>query len=305
MKYRRSKSKLCELKSQWRLVVMVMPAVILLFIFNYMPMLGIQIAWKDYNFADGIWGSPWAGWKYFSFLYRADFWLILRNTLIIALLKFITGFPAPIVLALLINRLQRERFKKVIQTFVYLPHFLSWVVVAGMLQAMLAYEGGLFNSFSAIFGASPIHFLGRKELFYPIVVLSSLWKEVGWGTIMYLAALTKVDPELYEAAVMDGAGEWKQTLHITLPSLVPVISILLVLSMPGLISAGFDQIYLLQNAYNLDISEVIDTYVLRLGLLNTQFSYTTAIGIFTSVTGTVLLLLSNFISRKMGGEGIW
>ena len=290
---------------QWRLFVMVAPAVILLFIFNYLPMAGIQIAFKDYDFGKGIWGSPWAGTKYFSYLFQPDFWNIFKNTLVIALLKFVTGFPAPIILALMINHVRRKRFKRLVQTAVYLPHFLSWVVVAGLLQSILALEGGLFNSIGALFGGEPTHYLGEKGLFYPIVILSSLWKGTGWGTIMYLAAMSGIDPELYEAAMIDGASEFKQIRHITLPSLIPMISILLVLSMPGLISAGFDQIYLLQNAYNLGISEVIETYVLRLGLMNAQFSYTTAIGLFTSVTGTVLLLLSNTLSRKMGGEGIW
>ena len=284
---------------------MVAPAVILLFIFNYMPMAGIQIAWKDYNFGKGIWGSPWVGWQYFAYITKPDFWILLRNTMAIALLKFITGFPAPIIMALMINHVRQKRLKRLIQTSVYLPNFLSWVVVIGLMQAILALEGGLLNSVRDIFGANPIHFLGAKNLFYPIVILSALWKNTGWGTVMYLAGMAGIDQELYEAAMIDGANEFRQIQHITLPSLVPIISILLVLSMPGLINAGFDQIYLLQNAYNLSISEIVETYVLRLGLLNAQFSYTTAIGLFMSVTGTTLLLMSNFLSKRMGGEGIW
>lgn len=291
--------------SQWRLFLMVSPAVILLFLFCYLPMAGIQIAFKDFDFGKGIWGSPWAGFKYFEYLKKPDFWIILKNTIVIALMKFATGFPMPIILALMINYIRNTRYKKLVQTLVYLPHFLSWVVVVGLMQAMMAYEGGLFNSIRSIWNLEPILYLGEQDLFYPIIILSNLWKSTGWGTIMYLAAISGIDTEMYEAAVIDGAGEFRQILHITLPSLVPMISILLVLSMPGLISAGFDQIYLLQNAYNIGISEIIETYVLRLGLLNSQFSYTTAIGIFMSVTSTVLLLLSNTISRKLGGEGIW
>ncbi len=301
----RAKGVWATAASQWRLFLMVLPAVVLLFIFNYMPMAGIQIAFKDYNFGKGIWGSPWSGLKYFSYITQPSFWQIFRNTVVIALMKFAVGFPAPIILALMINHVRKNAIKKTVQVAVYLPHFLSWVVVAGLLQAILALEGGLFNSIRSLFGAGAIHYLGEGKLFYPIIILSALWKDVGWGTIMYLAAMSGIDPELYEAARIDGAGEFRQMRHITVPSLVPMISILLVLSMPGLINAGFDQIYLMQNAYNLSVSEVIETYVLRLGLLNAQFSYTTAIGLFTSVTGTTLLMISNFTSKRMGGEGIW
>jgi putative aldouronate transport system permease protein len=291
--------------SQWRLFLMISPAVVLLLIFNYLPMAGVLIAWKEYDFGKGILGSSWAGWKYFSYVLRPDFWEIMYNTLAISLRKFIFGFPAPIILALMINNVRNRFFSRTVQSLFYLPYFLSWVVVAGLLQTVMAYEGGLLNSILALFGADPVLFLGERDLFYPIIVLSAIWKGTGWGTIIYLAAITNINPELYDAAMIDGANEFKQTLHITLPSLIPVISILLVLSMPALISTGFDQIYLLQNAYNIKISEVIETYVLKLGLLNSQFSYATAIGIFTSITGTIFLLISNFASKKLGGEGIW
>jgi len=290
---------------QWRLFVMVSPGVVLLFIFCYLPMAGIQIAWKNYDFGKGIWGSEWIGWKYFSFIQRSDFWIIMKNTIVIAGLKLLFGFPAPIIMALLINQLRGRIFKRLIQTLTYLPHFLSWVVVVGLMHALMAYEGGVFNSVLAVFQHEPVLFLGERKLFYPLMVLSLLWKETGWGTIIYLASISGIDPQLYDAAKIDGAGEWVQTRHITLPAMIPVISILLVLSMPSLINAGFEQIWLLQNAYNLEISEVLDTYVLRLGLLNAQFSYSSAIGIFTSVIATTLILTANAISRRLGGQSIW
>jgi len=299
------KSKWKVIVNQWRLFVMVSPGVILLFIFCYMPMLGIQIAWKDFDFGKGIWGSPWAGWKYFSFMQRNDFWLLIKNTFVIAALKLLFAFPAPIILALLMNQLNNMVFKRIIQTLTYLPHFISWVVVVGIMQALMALEGGVFNTVLVAFGYQPILFLGERNLFYPIVVLSLLWKETGWGTIIYLAAISAIDPQLYDAAEIDGANQWVKTWTITLPALKPIISILLVLSMPSLINAGFEQIWLLQNAYNLDISEVVDTYVLRLGLLNAQFSFATAIGIFTSVIATTLILVANTASKKLGGQGIW
>ena len=294
-----------RLKAQWQLILMVIPAVVLLFLFCYLPMAGIQIAWKEYNFGKGILGSPWVGWKYFHFLLRQDFWLLLRNTVVIAGLKFVFQFPAPIILALLLNEVRQARFKRVVQTVTYLPHFLSWVVIVGIIQAFFALDGGVINSLLRTLGLDPIFLLGDKNLFYPLVVFSSLWKEVGWGCIIYLAAISGIDPQLYEAAQIDGAGRWRQMLHITMPCISPVISILLVLSIPGLISAGFDQIWLMQNAYNIGISEVIDTYVLRLGLLNSQFSFTAAIGFFTSLVATTLVLVANSISRRLGGQTLW
>lgn len=293
-------------KHKW-LLLMLLPVMAWYVIFAYGPMYGIQLAFKDYNFAEGIWGSPWVGMKHFVYLFTSspDFLNILKNTVVISFYHIIFGFPAPIILALLFNEVRVSFFKKVAQTISYLPHFLSWIVIGGILVTILSPTTGVVNHVLNLIGIDPIYFLGSETYFRFTLVLSGIWKEVGWGTIIYLAALAGIDQQMYEAAVIDGANRWKQTIHITIPTIMPVISILLILRVGGVLDAGFDQILTLYSPAVYSVADVIDTYVYRIGLQNFQFSLTTAVGLFKNVVGLMLVLFANYIIKKMGQEGIY
>jgi ABC-type polysaccharide transport system, permease component len=293
-------------KHKW-LLLMLLPVMAWYVIFAYGPMYGIQLAFKDYNFAEGIWGSPWVGMKHFVYLFTSspDFLNILKNTIVISFYHIIFGFPAPIILALLFNEIRVSIFKKVAQTISYLPHFLSWIVIGGILVTILSPTTGVVNHVLNLIGIDPIYFLGSETYFRFTLVLSGIWKEVGWGTIIYLAALAGIDQQMYEAAVIDGANRWKQTIHITIPTIMPVISILLILRVGGVLDAGFDQILTLYSPAVYSVADVIDTYVYRIGLQNFQFSLTTAVGLFKNVVGLMLVLFANYIIKKMGQEGIY
>ncbi|MBM6994262.1 sugar ABC transporter permease [Paenibacillus sp. DXFW5] len=284
---------------------MVLPAVVLLFLFSYVPMAGIQVAFKEFQIGTTIWNSPWVGLENFAFLQDDQFWLVVRNTVYIAVLKFVFGFPAPILLALLINELRHNGFKRFVQSVSYLPHFFSWIVVAYILQSFLTLDGGLVNQLIANLGGDPVFFLGSTQWFRPMIVTSSLWKEVGWNTILYLAAITTIDPQLYEAAKVEGAGKWAQMRHITLPGMMPTISIVLILSMPSLIAVGMDQIYPLMNPANQPVADVLDTYILRSGLQQGYFGMATAVGMLSSLLSLILVIGTNQLSRKANGEGLW
>ncbi|QHT62993.1 sugar ABC transporter permease [Paenibacillus lycopersici] len=288
------------------LYAFIVPGLALIIVFNYIPMLGLQIAFRDYGFQGGIWGSDWVGLQNFKeFAASADFWRATGNTFLLTLLRLLFIFPTTIVFALLINEVRSFRFKRFVQSFSYLPHFISWIVVVGFLDAFLSIDGGGANSLLHSLGIQPIPFMGSEAWFRPIFVLSSVWKEVGWGTILYLAAISSINPVLYEAAVIDGAGRFAQMRYITLPSIVPIISVVLILTVPSLLSVGIDQIYAMINPANIGVAEVIDTYVLRLGIGQAQYSQTTAIGLVMSVISTILLVFSNWLSKRIGGDGIW
>lgn len=291
-------------KYRWQ-YVMIAPAVVLLFLFSYMPMAGVQVAFKDFHIGSTIWSSSWVGLDNFAFLSDDQFWIVVRNTLWIAALKFVFGFPAPILLALLINEVRHAGFKRFVQSVSYLPHFFSWIVVAYILQSLLTLDGGLVNNAIVDFGGDPVFFLGSTEWFRPMIVASGLWKEVGWNTILYLAAITTIDPQLYEAARVEGAGRLAQIRHITFPGLLPTVSIVLILSMPSLISVGMDQIYPLMNDANRPVADVLDTYVLRNGLQQGYFGPATAIGLLSSAISLLLVLGTNAISRRVNGEGLY
>lgn len=295
-----------KFKSMLPLYLFIMSGIVLVVLFNYIPMLGLQLAFKDYNFSSGIWGSPWVGLDNFrEFLASNDFWSAISNTFLLTTLRLLFTFPAPIILALLINEVENSAFKRIIQSISYLPHFISWVIVAGFLYALLSVNGGAINSLLQSLGIEQIAFMGSTTWFRPIFIVSSIWKEVGWSTILYLAALSGINQELYEAAIIDGAGRFAQVKYVSLPGLVPIISIMLVLSIPGLLSVGIDQIYPLINPANIDVAEVIDTYIVRLGIGQAQYSMTTAIGMVTSILSTFLLITCNTVSKRIGGEGIW
>lgn len=284
------------------LFLLLAPVIIWYTVFAYGPMYGIQLAFKDYFIRDGIWGSPWVGLKHFEYLFTAspDFWKIIKNTLIISFYHIIFGFPAPIILALLFNELRFSFFKKVAQTISYLPHFLSWIVIGGILIALLSPNSGVVNYIIQWLGFDPIYFLGSEKYFRFTLVMSGIWKEIGWGTIIYLAALASIDSQMYEAAVLDGANRWKQTLFITIPSILPVIAILLILRVGSVLDAGFDQVLTLYSPAVYGVADTLDTYVYRIGLQNFQFSLTTAVGLFKNVVGLILVLFANFITKKWG-----
>ncbi|GIP18742.1 putative multiple-sugar transport system permease YteP [Paenibacillus montaniterrae] len=291
-------------KYRWQFL-MIAPAVLLLFLFSYIPMAGIMVAFRDFRIGSSIWNSPWVGFDNFTFLSEPQFWVVVKNTLYISVLKFIFGFPAPIILALMINEVAHRGFKRFVQSVSYLPHFFSWIVIAYILQSFLTLDGGLVNDLIVKAGGEPIFFLGSTEWFRPMIVSSGLWKEIGWNSILYLAAITAIDPQLYEAAKVEGAGRWAQIRYITFPGILPTVSIVLILSIPGLITVGMDQIYPLMNSANMPVADVLDTYVLRSGLQQGYFGMATAVGLLSSIIALLLVLSTNQLSRKINGEGLW
>ncbi|GIO66924.1 protein lplB [Paenibacillus cookii] len=297
-----------RLAKQWDIQLMVVPALVLIFIFSYIPMYGVLMAFQDYSIFDGFWASPWVGFKHFNmFFHSPEFWPIIRNTIIISLLKFCIGFPAPIFLALLLNEVRHMVFKRVVQTVSYLPHFLSWVIVAGFAMSILSTDNGSLNILLQKLHLikEPIGFLGKAEYFWSILVTTNVWKEIGFGSIVYLAAIAGINPSLYEAAAMDGAGRIKQLFMITLPSIMPVISIFMILAIGNLLSAGFEDILLLgSNPVLRDVANVIDTYVYRVGITNQRFSYATAVGLFKAVISVGLLAFANSFARR-SGNSLW
>lgn len=290
------------------LQLMVIPALILIFIFSYIPMYGILIAFQDYKIGRSFSSSPWVGMKHFAYFFNSpEFWTVMRNTIVISLLKFFVGFPAPILLALMLNEVRKMVFKRVIQTITYLPHFMSWVILGGLVSAMLAVDNGSINMLleKLNFIDKPINFLSLPEYFWGILVTTNVWKEIGFGSIVYLAAIAGVDPNTYEAASIDGASRFKQMYLITLPSIMPVVSIFMILAIGNLLSAGFEDILILAaNPAIRDVSDVLDTYVVRVGFDNYRYSYATAVGVFKAVVSVGLLTVANFIARR-SGNSLW
>lgn len=290
------------------LYLLLLPVVVYFFVFKYAPLYGLQIAFKDFKMNLGITGSEWVGMKYFNRLFNsAVFFRVFRNTLLLNLYNLLWGFPAPIILALMLNEMRSQSYKRVAQSIVYIPHFFSWVVLAGMVDSVLSPSTGIVNMlYKAITGAEEgIYFLASNRWWRTVFVIVNIWKEVGWGTIIYLAAMSGVDPQLYEAAIIDGATKFQQMYHITLPSIRPTIVILLVLRMGSMMDVGMEPVLLLSNDVVREVSDVFSTYIYRQGIQSTQYSLTTAMGIFQSVISTVLLLSANFASNKLTGEGIW
>jgi len=293
---------------QWDIQLMIIPALLFVFIFSYIPMYGVLMAFQDYNIFNGFFDSVWVGFKHFQMFFNApEFWSVMRNTICISLLKLLFGFPAPIILALILNEVRHMVFKRVVQTISYLPHFLSWVVVSGFVSSMLASDGGSLNTLLEQTGLidESINFLSIPEYFWTIIVSTHVWKEIGFGTIIYLAAIAGVDPHLYEAAALDGASRFRMMILITLPSIMPVIIIFLILAIGNILNAGFDDLLLLGNNPILrEVSDVIDTYVYRVGILNNRYSYATAAGLFKAFISVGLLILANRFSRRMG-TSLW
>lgn len=284
----------------------LLPGIIWFIIFSYIPMYGITIAFKDFNFTQGILGSPWAGLKYFKqFFQYYQSGEIIRNTLIISLLKLLIGFPMPIILALMLNEVRVTKFKRTVQTISYLPHFISWVVVVTLMQRMFTPYGGPINELIATFGFDKVSILGNVKYFYQVIILSDVWKGVGWGAIIYLAAIAGVDPQLYEAAKIDGANRFRQMWHVTIPSIRGVMVILFILACGGIMSAGYEQLLLLNTPATASIGTVLDVYVIKAGLEQGRFSYATAVGLFQGIIGLILIITANQISKKVNETSLW
>lgn len=294
-----------DLKKNFPVYFMLLPVLIYYIAFCYKPMYGLIIAFKNFNPNLGILGSPWVGLKHFSTFFEGFYFKrTLLNTLKISFSNLIFGFPAPIILALLINELRNTKFAKVVQTISYLPHFLSIVVVCGMIKNF-ALDNGLFNDVAAFFGFQRSNILLNKNAFLPLYVLTDIWQNIGWGSIVYLAALSGVDAQLYEAATIDGANRWQQMKNITIPSIVPTIFIMLLLQIGNILNVGYEKIILLYNSAIYETADVISSFVYRKGLQEFNWSFSAAVGCFNSVVNFTLLLISNALSKKYNGTGLW
>lgn len=307
-----NKSKWVELKKsiiKHRVYLMlILPPILFFIIFYYWPMYGVVIAFKDFNIMEGIGDSPWVGFKYFKQVFEDPyFFTVLKNTLVISLLKFILGFPAPLIFALLLNELRMKRFKKVVQTVSYLPYFISWVVLGGIFASFFSNNGPVNHIIQAL-GMESKLFMSDKTSFLSILIGTDIWKNFGWNSIIYLAALSAVDEQVLEAASMDGANRFQKIIHIILPCLSSVIIITLILNMSSVMNAGFDQIFNMYNTAVMDVSDIIDTYVYRQGLQKSMYSYSTAVGLFKSVICLVLMVLANSITKVVSDDkesGLW
>ncbi len=297
-------------RKQWSrdkyLYLLLVPVALYFLIFKYAPLFGEIIAFKNYRLMEGIWGSPWVGLDQFRKLFTSrDFLQILRNTLLLNLYSLVFAFPVPILLALMLNELRSEWYKRVLQNFLYIPHFMSWIVLGSIITALLSPSTGVVNSILKLFGLEPIYFMASTFWWQISFVGSSIWREAGFGTILYLAAMASISSHLYEAAAIDGANKWRQIWHVTLPGIRSTVAILLVLQMGRMMDVGFEQVFALQNSAVGSVSEVISTYVYSRGIVGLQYSYTTALGLFQSIVSLVLVVFVNRLIRAMGERGLW
>lgn len=312
---RRSQETGADVKrdSRWKLFrshidmyVLLLPGLLFLFLFKYTPMYGILIAFQDFNIFDGISGSAWVGLEQFRKLMQSDeFYQVFTNTLVISLYKIVLLFPIPIIVALLLNEVRRMFFKRTVQTIIYLPHFLSWVIISGLFINILSPSGGLVNQMLQWFGINPVSFLLDNDFFRSVVVFTAGWKEVGWNAIIFIAAIAGIEQEQYEAASIDGAGRLKQMWYITLPGIVPTIVLMFILRIGNLLEAGTEQILTLYNPVVYQTGDVIGTYVYRIGLGKMDYSFSTAVGLFNSVVGFLLIVIGNMLSKKLLQRSIW
>ena len=288
------------------LFLMFIPVILYFVIFCYVPMYGVIISFQDYYPRLGITGSEWVGFKHFEKLFTGRYFFpVLRNTLIISIGKLLFGFPAPIILCLLLNEVRSLKFKKVVQTISYLPHFISWVVLASIVQTILSPSSGVVNYIIQLLGGEPIFFMGSSDWFRKVIVGSSIWRDTGWQTVVFLAAITGIDPQLYEAADLDGAGRFQKMIYVTLPCIAPTIIIMFIMATGNVIQDDFDQIYNMLNAKVMDVGDVIGTYTYRMGIEKMNFSYATAVGLFKNVVSLILVTFTNAFSRKLSGSSLW
>ncbi|OIJ14669.1 protein lplB [Anaerobacillus alkalilacustris] len=295
-----------QIKKNKMIYLMITPGILYFLIYKYLPMYGLVIAFQDYKPYLGISDSEWVGLKHFERLFTsAEFGMIFKNTLTLFAMQIFIYFPIPIILALMLNEVRKEFFKRSIQTLIYIPHFMSWVVIVSISYVMLTLDGGLINGLLEAIGLNKINFLLNADWFRPMYIIQVIWREAGWGTIIFLAAISAVDPSLYEAARMDGANRFQQMWHITIPAIKSVIVVLLILKVGDVLELGFEHIFLLLNAANREVAEIFDTYVYTAGLKQGQFSYSTAVGFFKGFVGLILIMFANWAAKKAGEEGVY
>ncbi|WP_235949821.1 ABC transporter permease [Paenibacillus apii] len=294
-----------QIKKYRNLYWMLLPTLIYFFIFHYIPFAGISIAFKDFQPFVGIADSPWVGLKHFSMIYHSeDFYQLLVNTLLISGYRLIFGFPVPIIFALLLNEVRKQSVKKTVQTITYFPHFLSWIVYGGLILSFIS-PAGIINEILKGFGIPAIDFVTGPDYFRSILVITGILKDFGWGAIIYLAALSSIDPQLYEAATVDGSGRWKKMIHVTLPALLPTVFLMLIIQIGYILDAGFEQIFVMSNPTVYGVSDIFDTYVYRIGIEQANFSEATAIGLFKGVVGFILIVSANRIIKRSGEPTLW
>ena len=299
---RRLKKVLCN----WQLYLFLLPALAYFIVMRYVPMLGLQIAFRKYKASEGIWGSAWVGMKYFDQFFKGpNFVRLLTNTLMISVGSLLLSFPVPVILALLLNQMPSKKYKKLVQTTIYAPHFISTVVLVGMIFLFFSPRNGIVNHLIAALGGERIHFTGEPSWFRPLYIGSEIWQNAGWGSIIYLAALSGINPELHEAAIMDGANKYQRVWHIDLPGILPTVVIMFILNAGKVMTVGFDKAYLMQTSLNKSTAEIIAVHVYQRGLLENQPSYSTAVGMFESVVNLVLILTVNFISKKVSDSSLF
>ncbi|MCM3600059.1 ABC transporter permease subunit [Robertmurraya korlensis] len=297
--------KLKKILTNYQLYLFLLPALIYFIVFHYVPMYGVLIAFKDFVATKGIMGSPWVGFKHFErFFDSYQFWSLIKNTLGLSVTQLVVGFPLPIFLALMLNQMRSEKSKRFVQTVVYAPHFISVVVLAGMIYVFFS-NNGLINNLILMFGGDPISFMAKPEWFKPLYIASGVWQETGWAAIIYLAALAGVSPELHEAAIMDGANKWQRIFHVDIPAIMPTAVILLILSVGSIMNIGFEKAYLLQTPMNQPSAEIIPTYVYKMGLQQAQYSFAAAVGLFNAVINLILLVAVNKFAKRLSGTGLW
>ncbi|NOU76704.1 ABC transporter permease subunit [Paenibacillus sp. LMG 31458] len=295
-----------RIKANYELYLFILPVVVLYLVFKYYPMYGVQIAFKHFVASKGIWGSDWVGFDNFTRFFESyNFWQIIRNTVSLSLLSLLFGFPMPIIIAIMLNQLMNKKYKKFVQTVIYAPNFISTVVLVGMLYVFLSPNSGIVNHLVTWFGGKPILFMSDANWFRPLYILSGIWQETGFATIIYLAALAGVNPELHEAAIMDGASKWNRVRHVDIPGIMPTIIILLVLALGNIMSIGFEKAFLMQSDLNLSTSEIIPTYVYTQGIQKAQYSFSAAVGLFNSVINVLLLITVNRVARKITETSLW
>lgn len=295
-------------RKYWQMYLLLVPVIVYYIMFKYVPMLGLQIAFKDFSFRKGIWGSEWIGFDHFVRFFSSSQSIdIIMNTLILGVQSLILCFPMPIILALIFNEIRSKKFKKTLQTITYAPHFISTIVVCGMLISMVSPSTGIFNTLLMNLGIidEPIYVMGSAKYFRPVYVITDIWKDSGWSAILYVSALAAIDESMYEAAEVDGASRWNQLIHITLPSIVPTIITMLILETGKVLSIGFEKVYALQNDLNLSVSEVISTYTYKQGLENLEYDYATSIGLFNSVISFIMLVTVNYLSKKFSKNSLF
>lgn len=290
----------------WQLMVLCILPVAYFIIFHYVPMYGVQIAFKDFRAIDGIWDSPWCGFKHFRrFFTSPQFWPLLKNTLQLSLMQLTISFPIPIILAIMLNQAKNYKFRRFVQSVVYCPHFISIVVLTSMLYIFLSPRNGIVNTIIQALGGDPIFFLGEAKYFKLTFVISGVWQNAGWDAIIYIAALAGISPDLYEAASVDGANKWQRIWHIDLPGILPTMVMMFILEVGKVMNLGMQKAYLMQNAQNLAASEIISTYIYKIGLINAQYSYSAAVNLFNNLVNIFLLVTCNAIAKKVTKNGLW